>query len=58
MKKNIIKKIGHRGKINILILQILLPFALYMALKGGSRPLEVLIGILFSLSMLVLILIG
>jgi len=56
VKKNKFWKIGHRGKISLLILQILLPFVLYIALKGGNRPLEALIGIVLALSMLVLIL--
>ena len=58
MKKNIIKKIGLNEKIILLVLQILLPFVLYVALKAGSEPLGLTVGILFALSVLVLILLG
>lgn len=51
-------KMRSKIKLYILGLQILLPFVLYIALKGGNKPLELLIGFLFGLSMLVLILIG
>lgn len=51
-------KMRSKIKLYILGLQILLPFVLYIALKGGNRPLEALIGIVLALSMLVLILIG
>lgn len=55
--KNLTKMVS-KIKLYILGLQILLPFALYLTLKGGNRPVEVVIGCLFTLSMLVLILIG
>jgi hypothetical protein len=55
---NIIKKIGLKEKILLMGLQIALPFVLYGALKAGSEPLGLTIGILLALSMLVLILLG
>jgi len=58
VKKNIIKKIGLKEKILLMGLQILLPFVLYVALKAGSEPLGLTIGVLMALSMLVLILMG
>jgi len=51
-------KIRPKLRLILLFLQILLPFALYLALNRGNRPLEALIGILLGLSMLTLILIG
>jgi hypothetical protein len=58
VKKNIIKKIGLKEKILLMGMQILLPFVLYGAMKSGSEPLGLTIGILLALSMLVLILLG
>jgi hypothetical protein len=55
---NIIKKIGLKEKILLMGLQIALPFILYGALKAGSEPLGLTIGILLALSMPVLILLG
>jgi len=56
--KSKILNIGLREKIILLVLQIVLPFVLYGALKAGSEPLGLTIGILLALSMLVLILLG
>jgi hypothetical protein len=58
VEKSKILKIGLREKIILLVLQIALPFILYGAIKSGSGPLGLMVGVLLALSMLVLILLG
>ncbi len=51
-------KIGLREKIALLLLQILLPFVLYLAVKMANQSLEIAVAIMFGLSMLTLVVFG
>lgn len=51
-------KIGLKEKTILLLLQVLLPFVLYIAINLDSLPLGIGAGILLALSMLVLVLFG
>lgn len=51
-------KIGLREKIGLLLLQVFLPFVLYLAIELNSLPLGIGAGILLLISMLILVLFG
>jgi hypothetical protein len=53
-----VNKIGLREKIILLVLQVMLPFVLYIAINLDSLPLGIGAGILLALSMLVLVMFG
>lgn len=55
VEKSKIIKIGLREKIILMGLQILLPFALYLAINLDSLPLGIAAGTLLVLSMLALV---
>jgi len=49
------RKLGFKLRVGLLVLQILLPFGLYLSMNAGNRHLVIVIAGMFGLSMLALV---